>query len=680
MRSSLVLSIALVLTVRASLCATGQPFTLASLFTDNMVLQQQRTVPVFGTGPAGSTVTVKGSWGAAAKADIDSAGMWNAPLATPKAGGPYSVEVTNGDSTIILSNVLIGEVWLCSGQSNMEMPLQGWPPNDTVAGAKTEIEGAANPHIRFFTVARKYAIDPMATCRGRWVESSPATAPTFSATAYYFGKHLYEALHVPIGLIHSSWGGTPVEAWTDAQALRTLPEFDSSSAKIEETRDSMSVYDAWLDSFPTLKRNEGPPATRWLNLHFDDDSLMMLGVNDSSWHLMNLPVYWETTEVGNFDGVVWFRKLVSIPHTWIGRDLVIELGPIDDMDVTYVNGVRVGSYEVEGGWKIDRTYRIPASVVEDSLLQIAVRVLDNQGGGGIWGNGQRMCLHPEGSDTTETLEGAWRYLPVADLVADTFYVFGVHGNAYFSRPHLPMDVGPSMPTALYNGMIAPLVPNALRGVIWYQGESNVDHPALYAKNFAAMIEGWRREFRQPSLPFYFVQIAPYAYEGGGQSQLIREAQLKTLALENTGMAVTLDIGNFKNIHPADKNDVGVRLARWALARLYKKKVVCSGPLPKSVRATGNAVEIRFAYADHGLLLRDTVGDSGFEIAGQDSVFRKASVAVKGDRIRVFRPGLLRPLAARYAFSNTPVATLFNRDGLPAPSFRTDSWTIPTVKP
>ena len=390
---------------------------------------------------------------------------------------------------------------------------------------------------------------------------------------------------------------------------------------------------------------------------------------------MTLPRLWESTEMGNFDGAVWFRRTVEIPKSWVGKGLVVELGPIDDMDITYVNGAHVGGYETEGYYSMNRTFTVPPVLVKDSLLHLAVRVLDIQGGGGIWGNRQRMCVHPVGSDSTIALDGPWRYLPVADLVNAKFYVFGPWGDKYFSRPILPIDVSASTPSALYQGMILPLIPFSLRGVIWYQGESNVSNPGQYARLFPAMIRNWRDVFRSPDLPFYYVQIAPYAYGGTSHSELLREAQLKTLMLKNTGMAVTLDIGNSQNIHPSDKQDVGARLARWALAKTYGKKLECSGPIPSKVTRTKTAVEIRFDHAQNGLVLKDTTRGTGFEIAGADSTFHPASVRLLKDRIQVFNPAVQRPLAVRYAFTDTSMGTLFNKDGLPASSFRTDDWKV-----
>ncbi len=661
-------TVLLLLVAPSSFAAPGN--RIASLFTDNMVLQQQRVVPVWGNGAPGSTVSVRGSWGKSATATIDANGAWVARIQTPRAGGPYTLEVQLGDSTFTLQNVMIGEVWLCSGQSNMEMPLQGWPPNALVDSAATEIRNATNSAIRLFTVPRAASITPLSTTDGKWVECSPASAASFSATAYFFGRQLAQTLHVPVGLIHSSWGGTPVEAWTSVDTLSHFAEFDTVLAKIPAARESIGVIDRWLAQFPVIDMRGKNSPDKWVGLRFGDDSCSSPTFPDSLWHSMNLPTLWESTEVGDFDGAVWFRKSVEIPKSWIGRELVVELGPIDDMDISYVNGTRVGAYEREGFYDQPRIYTVPSAIVTDTMLHIAVRVLDNQGGGGIWGHGQRMCVHPAGSDSLVPLNGRWRYLPVADLVNNKLYVLGTSTETYAARPVLPLTIGPYTPSTLFQGMIMPVAPFGIRGTIWYQGESNVANPGLYARLFPAMIRNWRDVFHQPEMPFYFVQIAPFAYGGTSHSELLREAQFKTLSLKNTGMAVTLDIGNTQNIHPGDKQDVGARLARWALAKTYGKKIECSGPIPTKVTTRKSSIEIRFDHARGGLVLRDTSGGTGFTIAGEDSLFHPAQVKVLNDVIRVFNPAVPHPLAVRYAFTDTSMGTLFNREGLPATSFRT----------
>jgi sialate O-acetylesterase len=343
------------------------------------------------------------------------------------------------------------------------------------------------------------------------------------------------------------------------------------------------------------------------------------------------------------------------------------------MDETYVNGEKVGGMMQEGAWNQERVYSVPATLVVDTVLQLAVRVIDYQGGGGIWGNGKLLGIAPDSSETGIDLSGMWKYLPVAEYQSGVFHVFGSQGNQFKNCPKLPFDFSAYAPTALFNGMINPLVPFALRGAIWYQGEANTDAPALYKRTFPAMIADWRSAFRQGDFPFYFTQLAPWAYGPRTESQYLRESQLQTLRVRNTGMAVTLDIGNPKNIHPANKQDVGKRLALWALGRTYGKKVTVSGPIFKSMKIAKGKAILSFNYADGGLTLRAINGEHPFLVAGTDSVFRKGQVRVDGMTLVVSHPEIRRPIAVRYAWSNEDEGTLFNKAGLPAPSFRTDSW-------
>ena len=648
-------------------------FKLAPLFTNNAVLQQKTEATFWGKGTPGSRVTVHTTWGRDAAAIVDANGSWSMKVRTPVAGGPYNVQIRHGDVLTTLDNVMVGEVWLCSGQSNMEMPLAGWPPGDTVANAAEEIRNSTIPTIRLFTVKHAFSPSPEFSCSGDWVECSPTTAPQFSATAYFFGKILHDSLEVPIGLIHSSWGGTPVESWMSNDCLAQIDHYRPALKKVEEARSLMPPLLQWLHSFPVIDLNARRGEGRWAGLKFDDDSCSLLQYDDSVWHEMRLPGLWEAAELGDFDGAVWFRKRVEIPASWLNRDLVVELGPIDDVDVTYVNGQRVGSHEGEGMYKTDRVYRIPAGVVRDSTLLIAVRVIDYQGGGGIWGEEKTLGIHPETSSERISLAGTWWYLPVAEYRGDKFFVFGSKGSRYFEHPKLPVGFSAYTATSLFNGMITPLVPFALRGAIWYQGEANTNDPGMYRKLFPLMIGDWRKAFRLPNMPFYYVQIAPYEYGPATPSQYLREAQLQTLSVKNTGMAVTLDIGNAKNIHPANKQEVGRRLARWALAKTYGRNVAYSGPVLKSARTHLNTMELAFDHAGTGLVLRQGTSGSGFQIAGRDRVFKDAQVVVRGKRLIVSNPEVRNPRAVRYAFTNTPEATLFNGDGFPASSFRTDEW-------
>ncbi len=648
-------------------------FTLASVFADSMVLQQRSNVMIWGTGTPGTRVSLASSWKSTATAIVDSSGAWSTRLRTTAAGGPHTITVSHDTSTITLRGILLGEVWLCSGQSNMEMPLVGWPPDSPIANSAEEISHARFPSLRMFTIARSSSSAPKRECKGQWVACSPQTAGAFSATAYYFGKALHQRLRVPVGLVHASWGGTSIEAWLSAKSLSAFPEYQPVLKELANAEENMKAVDAWVASHTVGEMNlatrSGP--TKWENLDFQDSVCAQKAFVDSLWNDISLPVWWEETELGVFNGAVWFRKAVTLPTDWRAKKLELELGPIDDTDETFVNGTKIGAMTAEGLWRTERKYTIPDSLTFDSTLTIAVRVLDNYGGGGLWGNGVPLQLKRTDTAATLSLAGTWKYRPVAEFRAGTAFVFGPQQREQFTRPKLTMDYYGVSPTTLHNGMIAPLIPLTLRGAIWYQGESNIPRAATYARLQTALIEEWRAEFRNPSMPFYFVQITPFAYGSDAHSELLREAQLQTLAVANTGMAGTLDIGDPHDIHPADKENVGKRLALWALAKTYGKKVAYSGPLYRSMEVEKNTLVLSFDHAGKTLVIKEHQGGNEFQIAGADSIFKAARVSVRGKVLVVSHPEIAHPTAVRYGFSDAPQATLFNSAGLPAPSFRTE---------
>jgi sialate O-acetylesterase len=661
------------LNILLTMCLFAQQLQLAPLFQDNMVLQQQQYVPIWGKGTPGESIVIKTSWGRTESTVVDANGCWKASISTPKAGGPFQISVRQGKSLLVVRNILTGEVWLCSGQSNMEMPLEGWPPSDTIMNSANEIEESLYPSIRLFSVEHSVEAEPSDSCTGKWIECSPRDAGNFSATAFYFGKTLQSQLHVPIGLINSSYGGTFIESWMSKESLQPFQEYTESLKSLESCGDSLRFLIQWLYQRPSINLNERDPQHKWEGLKFGDENYAAGNFDDNAWQEMKLPILWERTPVGEFDGVVWFRKQVVIPSSWIGKDLTLELGPIDDMDETFVNGQPIGKYLGGGFYKVDRVYKVVGSLVRDSLLSIAVRVIDTQGGGGLWGNGKKMMLYKDDVNNGISLDGNWRYLPVAEYRANVLYSFGGIGDEFSKRPKLPASLSKDSPTALFNGMIHPLIPFVIKGAIWYQGENNVGNPMKYEKLFSSLIENWRKDFQCGDFPFYFVQLAPYDYGVKTKSQLLREAQLRTLSVKNTGLIVTLDIGNPKNIHPADKENLGKRLASWALAKTYKKNIPFSGPLYKSMKAVQGKIILSFDYADRGLVLTPRNGELNFLIAGEDKVFQKAIVKVQGKTLVVSHPEILKPVSVRYVWSNTDEGTLFNKDGLPASSFRTDDW-------
>ncbi|AEN73103.1 protein of unknown function DUF303 acetylesterase [Rhodothermus marinus SG0.5JP17-172] len=653
-----------------------EPFRLAPIFSDHAVLQRQQPIRIWGWGAPGATVRVRlDTLTAQARVDVD--GRWLVELPPQEAGGPYTLVAESNGMRHVVEDVLIGEVWVASGQSNMEMPLMprlaGWSSSDSVVGATEAVRTADDPQLRLLTVERAVALTPLDTFGGTWQVASSQTVATFSAVAYFFGRRLREALGVPVGLIHSSWGGTPAEAWTGRDHLRELEDFQEILARLEAAEPLLHELEAWRSQLHQMMVPSGQDTTFWATLDLNDASYAENPAPDSL--VMGIPARWEDANLGAFDGVVWFWRRVQVPASWLGRTLVLELGPIDDMDRTYFNGQQIGGYEQPGYWNMPRRYRVPAALVQQDNL-VAVRVIDTQGGGGLWGEPAQLRLYPEGEpEAAQSLAGSWHYWPVAELVGRRLYVFGEGALSYAGRPKLPVALGPNTPTTLFNGMIHPLLPYSIRGVIWYQGESNVGRATQYEQLFPTLIRCWRAHWQLGDFPFYFVQIAPYDYGPNAHAERLREAQLRTmLTVPRTGMVVTTDVGDDHNIHPARKREVGERLARWALANDYGfRDLVYSGPIYERMEREDGRLRLYFRYAEGGLVLRPADGGGEFVIAGPDRVFHPARVRVEGETLVVWSPRVSDPQAVRYGWSNTPHATLFNRAGLPASPFRTDDW-------
>jgi sialate O-acetylesterase len=386
---------------------------------------------------------------------------------------------------------------------------------------------------------------------------------------------------------------------------------------------------------------------------------------------MKLPQYWEQTEIGEFDGAVWYRKNVEISESMLGKALKLTLGPIDDMDRTYLNGVLVGASEETGLWQVNRSYSIPAKIVKAGMNTIAVRVMDIVGGGGIYGKPDQMKLI-DLTDSTKfiSLAGDWKYLPVAELNEGKLYLFNVKQKEFLARPKAK-SLGPYTPTILYNGMVGPVTPYQIKGAIWYQGESNVGRAEQYAKLMPTMIQNWRKAWNIENFPFYYVQIAPfdYSYKDSTNSAELREAQAMTMKVINTGMAVTLDIGKVNNIHPPFKIQVGDRLAYWALAKNYGFNIPFSGPMYKSMQIEGSNIRLWFYFTEGGLVAKN--GElKEFEIAGKDGKYVPAKAQIVGNEVVVSSPTITEPVSVRYCWHNGSEASLFNGVGLPASLFRT----------
>jgi len=629
---------------------------LNPVFSDNMVLQQQSVVPVWGKGNPGKTLKITTSWdNKTTQTIIDKTGNWKTSIQTPVCGGPYKIEITDGTKTV-LNNVMIGEVWLCSGQSNMEMPLAGW---GKIMNFEQEIASADYPEIRLLTVEKKIAFQPqkdISVKNNNWQVCSPKTIPEFSAVAYFFARNLYQKLHIPIGLINSTWGGTVAEAWTSSGSLKSMPDFKNGLKQIEQINSNRdSVYKSYLaDSLHWQNEiiridkgfNQGIPI--WNNENFDD----------SSWKTMNIPDYWETKELPGFDGVVWFRKTIELPDSWKNKQLSLHLDLVDDNDITYFNGTAIGHTE---NYTLSRNYVVPSKLVKSGKNVITVRVTDMVGGGGINGNPDGMKLSLSDSEFIP-LAGTWKY--------------NVGMNLLQAPPAPDRWVNPNRTSLLYNAMISRLIPFNIKGVIWYQGEANTDRADQYRELFPLLIQDWRKQWNY-DFPFYFVQLANYMPQISHPTESawakLREAQLNTLHLDKTGMAVIIDIGDAKDIHPKNKQEVGRRLALVALVKTYKQNVTSSGPVYDSYKIIGNTIIIKFKHANHGLEAKNNDQLKGFAIAGADHKFYWANATIKENEVVVSCNEVEFPMAVRYGWADNPDCNLYNTEGLPATPFRTDEW-------
>lgn len=640
--------------------------TVGSPFQEHMVLQQGVRVPVWGEADSGKKVTVEFA-GQKVEATADAQGRWRATLEPLQVSAePQTMTIRAGQETKEIGDVLVGEVWLAGGQSNMEWSLAG-----ARDGAK-EVAAANYPQIRMFTARHRPASNPQARIDGTWAVCEPKKAGAFSAVGYFFARDLHEQLKVPIGIVHSSWGGTAAQSWTPIETLRQVKSINDQIGKYDARVTSLTSADfaqkqtqswaayatanaAWLNS--VADHTQPTAAAEWKPIRMPNESTLY------AWHFL---------------GTMWLRKEIEIPTAWVGQDLTLGLGIVDDVDETFVNGTRVGGmgYGDAAHGSTPRVYNVPASLVTGNRVSLLVGVMNVHSFGGLIG--PREALKLSRGDESVSLAGTWEFTP-GKLInrVDVPRPIGM------PTPLFP-DVG--SPSNLYNGMIAPLVPYALRGVIWYQGETNAGQPEAYRELFPALINSWREAWgaSAEAMPFGFVQLANFnkpqgaaPIESPGGWGGLRDAQFATLKnVPNTGMAVAIDIGE-EDIHPKNKQDVGHRLALWALAKTYGKDIAYSGPIYRSAAVEGNAIRISFDHAD-GLTIK---GDEpvGFAIAGEDKVFYPATAKIDGDAVVVSSEKVTKPVAVRYAWATNPRCNLFNKAGLPASPFRTDDWAFKDSK-
>ena len=632
----------------ALVSTTKAEVKLPKIFSSNMVLQQGIEIPVWGWAAPGEEVAVLLN-GTTIETTTNQDGEWKVALPSQKYGGPYTLTI-KGKNTISLNNVMIGEVWVCSGQSNMEWPLA------QVKNADEELDAANHPNIRLFTVPRKVAQFPEEDMEsGEWMECTPQTAHNFSAVGYFFGKALKEDLDVPIGLIHSSWGGTVAETWTSAQTIQNDPDFrapmiELQQMNVEEYRKNKEAEIRKILGGDIPTEDEGMQDGKAV---WSDPEL-----NDKDWSKIIAPGLWEEQGYIDIDGIGWYRKEIDLTEEQTQTNMNLHLGKIDDSDITFLNGIEIG--KTENQYDKERVYTIDKKYLNPGKNMIVVRVNDTGGGGGIWGapEDQYVAIGQEKID----ISGDWKFKISKAVMQD-------------------INLGPnSYPTLLFNGMINPIVPFGIKGVIWYQGESNAGRAKQYQRVFPDLINDWRAQWNQGDFPFLFVQLANYMkpVQNPTDSEWaeLREAQTKTLELSNTGMASAIDIGEANDIHPRNKQDVGKRLALNAFKVAYGKDIVNTGPTFESVEFKDGKAYITFSNTGSGLAVKDKYGYvKAFSIAGADRQFywAKAEVINK-NTVVVYSYAVTDPLAVRFGWADNPDdLNLYNLELLPANPFRTDDW-------
>lgn len=610
-----------------------------------MVLQRDKPIKIWGWADKNEAVEVH-FLNQIKKVKADKNGAWVATLNPVSYGGPYTMEVKGKKNSITLNDILIGEVWLCSGQSNMEMAVHGW---GSVYNYEQEIKDANYPQIRAFNVVKDISMKPKDNLGGTWQVCSPQTVSEFSAVAYFFARKLNKELNIPVGIINSSWGGTDIETWTSSDAFNSLPE------KFRERYKDFKV-----DNFDEFAKTNEENKAKYLNALNNDPGISEKwydpSFNTSAWNKMQLPQMWENV-IGNVDGIVWFKYNISLPKDSEGKAATIDLSVIDDNDIVWINGIKIGETE---GYAVKRSYKIPENVLKSGNNTIVVKITDNGGGGGIYGKAEQMYLQVQGKQYP--LAGEWKY---REAVTNRMYKF--------------IDISPNMYySLLYNGMINPITGLAIKGAIWYQGENNASQAYNYRTLFPTMINNWRTKWGY-EFPFYWVQLASYTAKDDKPVNCewaeLREAQSMTLSLPQTGEAVITDIGDADDIHPRNKQDVGLRLALIALNKDYgKKDIVYSGPTFKEMNIEGNKAIISYNNTGKGLYVKNKYGYvEGFAIAGADQKFEWAKAYIDGDKVVVYSETIANPVAVRYSWANNPDVNLFNEEGLPAAPFRTDSW-------
>jgi sialate O-acetylesterase len=618
---------------------------LPRLVRDSMILQRDIKIKIWGWAAAGEKLTIKFN-GKKWKGTADKNGNWNIFLPPMKAGGPYTMNI-DASNHLTISNILIGDVWVCSGQSNMVHQLELHKERYA-----NEIAGANYPQIRQFWIPTltdlQHPHDDLPT--GYWKSATLKDVLQFSVVAYFFGKTIYEKYHVPIGLINSTAGGPPVESWTSEEGLK---EFPSVISTIEKNKDTGYVNSINRAAFIKNVNRPKPQDKGLTGLKPWYDTTYI----PKGWRNINIPGYWEDQGIKDLDGIVWYRKEIDVPASMTNVPAKIAMGRIVDADFLYLNGKLIGNTTYQYP---QRRYQVAAGLLRPGKNVIAIRVINDAGKGGFVPD-KPYYLTANGQ--TIDLKGDWQY-----KVGDVF------------TPQQDVATGIALdyqPTSLYNAMIAPLTNYAIKGILWYQGEGNISRASEYQERLTALITDWRKQWQQGDVPFFYVQLPNFGEMQYLPSEspwaVLREAQLKTLSVPKTGMAVAIDLGEWNDIHPDRKKEIGERLALAAMNVAYSEKnIIPSGPVYQSSIIDGNKIIIHFNNIGSGLITNDGEDPGEFAIAGADKKFVWAKAKIDSDTIVVWNDNVSNPMYVRYAWADNPVnPNLSNKEGLPASPFRTD---------
>lgn len=625
---------------------------LSQLINNNMVLQRGIEVPIWGWASNGTEIKLSFQEKEYTAEANEKTGYWKIRLPSMKAGGPYEMSIEGEGQIIKLQNIMVGDVWLCSGQSNMEWEV------GSANNAEEEIENAEDDRIRHFKVNRAGSREPMnrIPISGGWTVCSPKTVANYTAVGYFFAKELCQTQDVAIGLLHTSWGGSSIEAWMSAEALKMDDPYKIFQELQKKNQEAQVIL------VKKLEAKHGKIPTKDAGWSDNETALWAAtSIKDTDWKTMKVPMLWEEQDLPDFDGIVWFRKTIELTEAEVKAGITLGLGSIDDSDWSYINGHKIGS--MLGVYNIPRVYEVETEHLKVGENIITIRVEDTGYGGGFHGASEDLFLKTNAH--ISSLAGDWKYKIGAMFAASTEF-----------RPI-------HMPTMLYNQMLHPILGYGIKGVIWYQGESNVhgEKAYQYRYDFTTMIEDWRTRWGQGDFPFLFVQLANFmkAPENANMPSnwaMIRESQSKTLKMTaNTGQAVIIDIGEAEDIHPRNKQDVGKRLAFSARKIAYGEDLVYAGPTYKSHIIKGNEVHIQLEHTGEGLVVRNKYGYvNGFAIAAKDQKFIWGKARIEGNEIVVWSDSIETPIAVRYAWADNPDdVNLYNEEGLPACPFRTDDW-------